>query len=70
MSSGHRFFLLSPANCSGIRAGYLLSGKSPTPLAQRLRSKEGAAIGDVFTFMSALYFRGKIAYASAFAKPP
>jgi hypothetical protein len=70
MSSGHHVFLLSPANCSGKRAGYLLSGKSTTPLAQRLRSKEGAAIGDVFTFMSALYFRGKIAYASAFARPP
>jgi hypothetical protein len=36
----------------------------------RLRSREGASIGEVFTFMSALYFRGKLAYASAFAQPP
>src|SRR5689334_9248179 len=39
-------------------------------LAQRLRSGEGATIGEVFTFMSGLYFRGKLAYASAFANPP
>ena len=70
MSSSHHVFLLSPANCSGKRAGYLLNGKSSTPLAERLRSKAGAPIGEVFTFMSALYFRGKIAYASAFARPP
>ena len=66
----HRVFLLSPANCSGKRAGYLLNGKSSTSLAIRLRSREGASIGEVFTFMSALYFRGKLAYASAFAQPP
>ena len=41
-----------------------------SPLAQRLRSGEGATIGEVFTFMSGLYFRGKLAYASAFANPP
>lgn len=69
MSPSYRIFLLSPANCSGKRAGYLLNGKSETLLAQRLRA-EGAPIGDVFTFMSALYFRGKIAYASAFAHAP
>ncbi|HEX6315444.1 MAG TPA: hypothetical protein VFZ73_11320 [Gemmatimonadaceae bacterium] len=67
--SSHRVFLLSPANCSGKRAGYLLNGRSETSLAQRLRAG-GAPIGEVFTFMSALYFRGKIAYASAFAQPP
>lgn len=69
-NSTRRLFLLSPANCSGKRAGYLLNGTSISPLAQRLRSDEGAPIGDVFAFMSALYFRGKLAYAAAFAKPP
>lgn len=69
MASNHNIFLLSPANCSGKRAGYLLNGSS-SPLAKRLRSNAGAPIGDVFTFMSALYFRGKLAYAAAFAKPP
>lgn len=67
--SSKRLFLLSPANCSGKRAGYLLNGTS-SPLAQQLRAPDGASIGDVFTFMSALYFRGKLAYASAFANPP
>ena len=38
-------------------------------LAVRLRS-EGALLGQVFTFISALYFRGKSAYSSAFADPP
>jgi hypothetical protein len=47
-----------------------MNGRSSTALAARLRSSEGASIGEVFTFMSALYFRGKLAYASAFAQPP
>jgi hypothetical protein len=70
MLPGRRIFLLSPANCSGIRAGYLLRKDAPSPLAQRLRSEDGASIGEIFTFMSGLYFRGKMAYASAFADPP
>jgi predicted nucleotidyltransferase len=38
-------------------------------LAKKLRSKNGATIAEVFTFLSGLYFRGKIAYANAFARP-
>ena len=70
MSPSHRIFLLSPANCAGKRAGFLLRKDARSPLAQRLRSGEGATIGEVFTFMSGLYFRGKLAYASAFINPP
>lgn len=70
MSPSHRIFLLSPAHCSGKRAGFLLRKNARSTLAQRLRSTEGATIGEVFTFMSGLYFRGKLAYASAFAHPP
>ena len=70
MSPSHQVFLLSPANSSGKRAGFLLRQDASSPLAQRLRSREGATIGEVFTFMSGLYFRGKLAYASAFANPP
>ena len=70
MSATHQVFLLSPANCSGKRAGYLLNDRSSAPVAERLRSAGGAPLGEVFTFMSALYFRGKLAYAAAFAKPP
>ena len=66
----HQIFLLSPANCAGKRATFLLRKNGRSPLAQRLRSGDGATIGEVYTFMSGLYFRGKVAYASAFANPP
>ena len=38
-------------------------------LARRLRDSKGASVAEVFTFLSGLYFRGKIAYANAFARP-
>jgi hypothetical protein len=47
----------------------VMSEHARFPLAVRLRS-EGAAIGEVFSFLSGLYFRGKLAYALAFARPP
>jgi hypothetical protein len=34
-------------------------------LAQRLRSDGGVPLGEVFAFLSALYFRGKLEYARA-----
>lgn len=64
-----RIFLLSPANCSGRRAQQIASPRASFDLAARLR--HGAApIGEVFSFVSGLYFRGKLAYARAFARPP
>jgi hypothetical protein len=65
-----RIFLLSPANCGGRRATQILSEKADFPLARRLRSVEGAPLGDIFAFMSGLYFRGKLIYARRFADPP
>lgn len=35
-------------------------------LAVRLRSTHGAPLGEVFSFLSGLYFRGKLAYARTF----
>ena len=64
-----RVFILSPASCRGRRAAQLLSPRSNTLLAERLRSPGGAALGDVFTFFSSLYFRGKLTYARRFAAP-
>jgi len=64
-----RIFLLSPAHCGGKRAKQILSPKSAFPLAEQLRSKEGAKLGDVFSFVSGLYFRGKLTYARRFAAP-
>jgi hypothetical protein len=39
-------------------------------LARRLRTPPGAPLAEVFSFLSGLYFRGKLAYARAFAAPP
>ena len=62
-----RIFLLSPAYAGGRRAQMILSERAQFELAKKLRSKRGATIAEVFTFLSGLYFRGKIAYANAFA---
>jgi len=62
-------FLLSPANCGGRRAEHVLSPRASFPLAHELRSKQGARLGDLFTFVSGLYFRGKLTYARRFAAP-
>ena len=48
----------------------VLSDRATFDLAVRLRGAGGAPLGDVFSFMSGLYFRGKLAYARAFARPP
>jgi hypothetical protein len=63
-----RVFILSPAYAGGQRARLIMSERAQFDLAQRLRTG-GATIGEVFTFLSGLYFRGKIAYAKAFARP-
>jgi hypothetical protein len=67
---GGRVFLLSPANCSGKRAKIVLSERAQFDLAVRLRGDRGVAIGEVFAFVSGLYFKGKLTYALAFARPP
>jgi hypothetical protein len=61
----NRIFLLSPAYAGGARARMLMSDRAQFELAQRLRTT-GATVAEVFTFLSGLYFRGKIAYARAF----
>jgi hypothetical protein len=68
--SSPRIFLLSPANCGGTRATQVLAAKATFPLAVELRSRRGAMLGDVFMFVSGLYFRGKLTYAMRFAAPP
>ena len=65
-----RVFLLSPARLDGARARMLFHPVTMFPVARALRSVEGAPIGEVFSFLSGLYFRGKLAYAEAFARPP
>jgi len=62
-----RIFLISPANLSGRRAQLLLREGAAFDLAIRVRGA-GAPIGEVFGFISGLYFRGKLAYAKAFSE--
>ena len=65
----HRIFLLSPANAGGVRAKMIMSENARFILARRLRNG-GLPLGELFTFISGLYFRGKLAYARTFASPP
>lgn len=65
-----RVFLLSPANCRGRRAEQLMAPRSTVDVASRLRADAGVAIGELFAYVSALYFRGKLTYARTFAKAP
>jgi hypothetical protein len=46
----------------------LMSGRATFDLAQRLRTGS-ASLGEIFSFLSGLYFRGKLTYAQAFAGP-
>jgi len=59
-------FLLSPAWCGGRRAKMLMRQGATHQLALRLDAGT-LTLGEAFAFMSGLYFRGKLAYATAFA---
>jgi hypothetical protein len=69
VSGPARIFLLSPANVSGIRGQRLLSPTGESDLALRLRDS-GVSLGEVYRFISSLYFRGKLDYAHRFQNPP
>ena len=65
-----RIFLLSPASCGGKRAALLFNDRAEFDIARRVRKQPGAPLGDVFSFLSGLYFRGKLTYAREFQNPP
>jgi hypothetical protein len=65
-----RIFLLSPAHLGGKRAELLLGGRGRFALAERLRLGEQVPLGEAFSFLSGLYFRGKLTYARRFDRPP
>ena len=65
-----RIFLLSPASCGGKRAALLFNERAEFDVARRVRTEAGAPLGEVFSFLSGLYFRGKLVYARAFENPP
>jgi hypothetical protein len=62
-------FLLSPAYCGGRRATILVKPGATSTLAVRLAAGT-LTLGEAFSFMSGLYFRGKMAYATAFGNNP
>lgn len=64
----YRIFILSPARVTGKRAQMLFSSRASFDLAKRIQSG-GVPLGEVFAFLSGLYFRGKLAYANQFARP-
>lgn len=66
---GGRIFLLSPARASGRRYSILMREHADFELARKLRAG-GATVGEVYSFISGLYFRGKMAYADAFRAAP
>jgi hypothetical protein len=70
MVARSRVFLLSPARLDGERGKLLFQPSTLFPVARALRTREGCPIGDVFRFVSGLYFRGKLAYANAVARTP
>ena len=67
ISRVHTVFLLSPAFCGGRRASILLNPKSQADTTRELRAGR-LSLGGAFTFMSGLYFRGKLNYARRFGE--
>ena len=65
-----RIFLLSPASAGGKRAALLFNERAEFDIATRVRSDDGAPLGEVFSFLSGLYFRGKLTYSRVFQNPP
>lgn len=64
-----RVFLISPARIGGPRSNTLLRDEADFDLAVRLRNGS-ATLGEAYSFISGLYFRGKLAYVEAFGAPP
>ncbi len=68
----HTIFLLSPANLAGERAALVFNPYASFALARQLHSSATASVplGELFSFVSGLYFRGKATYAATFGRPP
>ncbi len=69
MAAFPRVFLLSPARVGGARTAMLLREGASFDVALRLKAGI-ATTGEIYSFLSGLYFRGKMAYAGAFHHPP
>ncbi|MGI8499197.1 MAG: hypothetical protein ACR2OG_16625, partial [Gemmatimonadaceae bacterium] len=65
-----KLFVLPPATTHGAKARVLTAAEPRTAPARRLHAPHGMTLGEAFTYLSGLYFRGKLAYARAFAASP
>lgn len=63
-----RVFLLSPATLRGVRGRRILEGTCSADFMGGLNAGERVPLGEVYAFISSLYFRGKRAYAAAFGE--
>ncbi|PYX75352.1 MAG: hypothetical protein DMG78_04545 [Acidobacteria bacterium] len=54
---------------AGIRARFVMREGANFEIAVRLRER-GVSLGELFSFISGLYFRGKLAYARTFCDVP
>ena len=54
---------------AGIRARFVMREGANFEIAVRLRER-GVSLGELFSFISGLYFRGKLAYARTFCEVP
>lgn len=54
---------------AGIRARFVMREGANFEMAVRLRQR-GLSLGELFSFISGLYFRGKLAYARTFCDVP
>ena len=67
-----------PSNFSALAGQLRRHAREAGDVAERDSSRwrrrcarpSGAPLGDLFSFMSGLYFRGKLTYARRFARPP
>lgn len=68
MTPSSTIFLISPANLGGKRGKMIMNPEASFELARALRAPTGAPLGEVFSFVSGLYFRGKMLYAEHFGR--
>src|SRR4051812_48108925 len=68
-TDGRHIFLLSPARAGGPRYSMLVREQADFDLARKLQGGS-ASIGEVYSFISGLYFRGKMMYVERFGAAP
>lgn len=65
-----QIFILSPAKTTGERAQLIYNPRARFDLARKLQAGKGIALAEIFSFLSGLYFRGKVTYAKTFCRAP